>query len=221
MRKYLVLLLILALLPLVLTAQNHTKLMGLPLSLTPAEMVAGLMQRQVQQVTSREMSGYIAGLNVWLTIGAQSDTASCDYIRLSTQCTQGLSQHEDYNALMHWMKKHYGWPDWEATVRSHSFARWFVDFDRDIVMISKASSAVEIWFYENHEKRDFDYYAILKYCERHPVPGVPHLTAQECVVWKSTTPSPEVRKSKVKGKSKRASRKSPRKATAKRRSRRR
>ena len=97
---------------------------------------------------------------------------------------------------MKWMQKHYGKPTWESTVRSHRFARWYVDYDRDIVMIATAQSTVEIWFYENHTVRNIDYYAILKYCERNPNDDVPYYTAEDCVTWKSTAP-PEVHKKKI------------------------
>ena len=132
--------------------------------------------------------------------------------------TQGVSQHEDYVALMKWMQKHYGKPAWESTVRSHRFARWFVDFDRDIVMIATASAGVEVWFYENHQVRNVDYYSILKYCERYPNDNVPYLTAEEQVTWKSTAP-PEVTKKKV-SKRRRAVRRHRTKAKSRKRRRR-
>ena len=103
---------------------------------------------------------------------------------------------EDYVTLMRWMQKKYGQPTWESTVRSHRFARWFIDFDHDIVMVATASTGVEVWFYENHQVRNVDYYAILKYCERYPNDGVPYYTAEDQVTWKSTAP-PEVTKKKV------------------------
>ena len=98
--------------------------------------------------------------------------------------------------LMEWMQMYDGTPAWEARVRSHRFARWYVDYDRDIVMIATAQTAVEIWFYENHSVRNIDYYAILKYCERYPNEDVPYYTAEDQVTWKSTAP-PEVKKKKV------------------------
>ena len=97
-----------------------------------------------------------------------------------------------------------------------SFARWFVDYDRDIVMIATAQSAVEVWFYENHQVRNIDYYAILKYCERYPNDDVPYYTAQDLVTWKSTAP-PEVSKKKISKRHRKASRRSRAKAKRKRR----
>ena len=105
---------------------------------------------------------------------------------LSTRYQQGRTQRDDYKKMMKWMRHHYGAPNWESTVRGHAFARWYVGFDRDIVMITTASSGIEIWFYENHQRRNIDYYAILKYCERNPAPNLPLMTAQESVTWKST-----------------------------------
>ena len=101
------------------------------------------------------------------------------------------------------MRHHYGAPHWESTVRGHAFARWYLDFDRDIVMIATAKSSVDIWFYDNHSKRNIDYYSILKYCERNPSDDVPYYTARECVTWRSTS-VPIVRKpANLKGKAKR------------------
>jgi hypothetical protein len=136
-------------------------------------------------------------MDTWIHIEANKDTTGCNCLVLSTQEQQGHSLNDDYKALMHWMQKHYGKPTWEGHVRSHPFARWIVDFDRDIVMIATASSGVEIWFYENHRVRHIDYYAILKYCERHPILGIPFYTAQEQVTWQSTAPPVVTSKKKV------------------------
>jgi hypothetical protein len=154
------------------------------------------VEKGLQRDYSNSFSGRIAGLNVWLSIAANKDTTGCSHLVLTTRSQQGISQQEDYVALMKWMQKHYGKPTWESTVRSHRFARWYVDYDRDIVMIATAQTAVEIWFYENHSVRNIDYYAILKYCERYPNEDVPYYTAEDQVTWKSTAP-PEVKKKKV------------------------
>ena len=135
--------------------------------------------------------------------------------RFLRRTQQGVSQQEDYVALMRWMQKYYGKPTWESTVRGHRFARWYVDYDRDIVMIATAQSAVEIWFYENHSVRNIDYYAILKHCERYPNDDVPYFTAQDQVTWKSTAP-PEVSKKKF-SKRRKASRRHRTKRTSRRR----
>ena len=196
MKKYLIQIVIVLLLPLVATAQRHTDFVGLPLSQSPQELMGALLEKGLQQVDANSLSGRIAGLDVWLTIAANKDTVGCSHLLLTTRSKQEISQNEDYVALMKWMQKHYGKPTWESTVRSHRFARWYVDFDRDIVMIATAQSTVEIWFYENHKVRNIDYYAILKYCERNPNDDVPYYTAEDCVTWKSTAP-PEVHKKKI------------------------
>ncbi len=196
MKKYLIQIVIVLLLPLVATAQRHTDFVGLSLSQSPQELMGALLEKGLQQEDTNSLSGRIAGLDVWLTIAANKDTVGCSHLLLTTRSQQGISQNEDYVALMKWMQKHYGKPMWESTVRSHRFARWYVDYDRDIVMIATAQSAVEIWFYENHHVRNIDYYAILKYCERNPNDDVPYYTAEDCVTWKSTAP-PEVHKKKI------------------------
>jgi hypothetical protein len=196
MKKYLIQIVIVLLLPLVATAQRHTDFVGLPLSQSPQELMGALLEKGLQQEDANSLSGRIAGLDVWLTIAANKDTVGCSHLLLTTLSKQEISQNEDYVALMKWMQKHYGKPTWESTVRSHRFARWYVDYDRDIVMIATAQSTVEIWFYENHTVRNIDYYAILKYCERNPNDDVPYYTAEDCVTWKSTAP-PEVHKKKI------------------------
>ena len=196
MKKYLIQIVIVLLLPLVATAQRHTDFVGLPLSQSPQELMGALLEKGLQQEDANSLSGRIAGLDVWLTIAANKDTVGCSHLLLTTLSKQEISQNEDYVTLMKWMQKHYGKPTWESTVRSHRFARWYVDYDRDIVMIATAQSTVEIWFYENHKVRNIDYYAILKYCERNPNDDVPYYTAEDCVTWKSTAP-PEVHKKKI------------------------
>lgn len=184
------------LLPLLAAAQKHTEFVGLSLSMSPEELTEKLVEKGLQRDYSDSFSGRIAGLNVWLSVVANKDTTGCSHLVLSTRSQQGASQLEDYVTLMRWMQRHYGPPTWESTVRSHRFARWYIDFDRDIVMIATAQNAIEIWFYENHSVRNIDYYAILKHCERFPNEDVPYFTAEEQVTWKSTAP-PEVSKKKV------------------------
>ena len=196
MQKYIIQILFLLLLPLLATAQKHTEFVGVSLSQSPEELTEKLVEKGLQCDYSNSFSGHIAGLDVWLSIGVNKDTTGCSHLVLTTRTPQGVSQQEDYVTLMKWMQKHYGKPTWESTVRSHRFARWYVDYDRDIVMIATAQSAVEIWFYENHSVRNIDYYSILKYCERYPNDDVPFYTAEEQVTWKSTAP-PEVSKKKV------------------------
>ena len=179
---------------------QHTRFANLSLELSPEEMLQELegkgMHRMMGAGKSHtyQLSGRIAGLEVFLDIHFSKDTTHINHLMLTTRQQQGRSQRDDYSALMQWMRKHYGAPAWESFVRSHAFARWYVGFDRDIVMISTAKTAVEIWFYENHECRNFDYYAILKYCERNPVENVPYMTAQESVTWKSLSTDPTAKK---------------------------
>lgn len=181
-------------------ADDHTNFMGLPLSLSPAEMIDELSNRGMQQEDSFSLSGRISGLNVWLNLNSNRDTSALNSMLLSTRYQQGRTQRDDYKKMMKWMRHHYGAPNWESTVRGHAFARWYIGFDRDIVMIATAKSSVDIWFYDNHSKRNVDYYSILKYCERNPSDDVPYYTARECVTWRSTS-VPTVKKSvQVKGK---------------------
>ncbi len=216
MKNYFIGILVMLLLPLVATAQKHTEFVGLPLSQDLEEMMDNLVKKGLHRVDSNSLTGRIAGLDVWLNIGARKDTTGCSHLMMTTCKQQGISQQEDYVTLLKWMEKHYGKPTWESTVRSHRFARWFVDYDRDIVMIATAQSAVEVWFYENHQVRNIDYYAILKYCERYPNDDVPYYTAQDLVTWKSTAP-PEVSKKKISKRHRKASRRSRAKAKRKRR----
>ena len=216
MKNYFIGILVMLLLPLVATAQKHTEFVGLPLSQDLEEMMDNLVKKGLHRVDSNSLTGRIAGLDVWLNIGARKDTTGCSHLMMTTRQHQGISQQEDYVTLLKWMEKHYGKPTWESTVRSHRFARWFVDYDRDIVMIATAQSAVEVWFYENHQVRNIDYYAILKYCERYPNDDVPYYTAQDLVTWKSTAP-PEVSKKKISKRHRKASRRSRAKAKRKRR----
>ena len=187
-------------------ADDHTNFMGLPLSLSPAEMIDELSNRGMQQEDSFSLSGRISGLNVWLNLNSNRDTSALNSMLLSTRYQQGRTQRDDYKKMMKWMRHHYGAPNWESTVRGHAFARWYIGFDRDIVMIATAKSSVDIWFYDNHSKRNVDYYSILKYCERNPSEDVPYYTARECVTWRSSS-VPTVKKPvQVRGKIKKKGR---------------
>ena len=200
MKKYIEMVCLLGMLCLPVKADDHTEFLGLPLSLSPAEMIEELSRKGMQQEDSFSLSGRLSGLNVWLNLNSNRDTSALNSILLSTRFLQGKTPRDDYKKLMKWMRHHYGAPTWESTVRGHAFARWFLDFDRDIVMIATAKSTVDIWFYDNHAKRNIDYYSILKYCERNPSDDVPYYTAREQVTWRSTS-VPVVRKpAVVKGK---------------------
>lgn len=184
-------------------ADDHTEFLGLPLSLSPMEMIEELSNRGMQQEDSFSLSGRISGLSVWLNLNSNRDTSALNSMQLSTRYQQGRSQRDDYKKMMKWMRHHYGAPHWESTVRGHAFARWYLDFDRDIVMIATAKSSVDIWFYDNHSKRNIDYYSILKYCERNPSDDVPYYTARECVTWRSTSVPIVKKPANLKGKAKR------------------
>lgn len=166
--------------------QDHTRFVDLPLSMPADSLVNALADKGLQQQDRFEMSGRIAGLDIWLYINVGKDSSTVNNIMLTSQELQGKSLEDNYHAITQWMRHHYGSPNWEGKVRSHPFARWYVGFDKDIIVITTASTGIEVWFYNNHLKRNVDYYAILKYCESKPVEGVPQLTAQECVTWKST-----------------------------------
>lgn len=198
-------------------AQEHTRFLDLPLDLTPEEIVEALEDKGLQQEDRYELSGRIAGLDVWMYVNVGKDSTKINHLLLTSQQQQGNTQRDDYVALRKWMQKYYGAPTWESTVRSHSFARWYVGFDRDIVMIATASAGVEIWFYENHQRRNIDYYAILKYCERNPAPGLPVMFARDNVTWKSTGDTSTVKKKAAKRNVRKATKKKA-KATKKRRS---
>ena len=204
-------------------ANDRVRFADLPLTLSPNDIVEQLQQKGMRLVVDDQtpntyrLTGQLAGLKVDADLHYTRDSMRVNYLRLSTR-TAARSVLEDYRVVMQWMEKHYGKPTWESTVRSHPFARWFVDFDQDIVVIVTAKSTVEVWFYNNHLQRHFDYYSILKYCERYPNDNVPYLTAEEQVTWKSTAP-PEVTKKKV-SKRRRAVRRHRTKAKSRKRRRR-
>jgi len=192
MRKLTIILLLMSFWTSVSFGNKSTEFAGLSLKHPANELMSRLAVKGLFRVDSLELSGHISGLSVSVRVEPHAtDSLGCDYVLLSTRYQQGRSQHDDYMALMKWMVKRYGHPHWEGMVRGQRFARWYIDFDHDIVMIASPSTAVEVWFYQNHEKRILDYYAILKYCERHPAPGVPQLSARECAVWKRLPGSSE------------------------------
>ena len=81
---------------------------NIPLSLSPADLSAQLVAKGLRQQDSCTLSGRIAGLDVWLRIGANKDTTGCSHLMLSTNSQQGLNLNDDYTALMKWMQRHYG-----------------------------------------------------------------------------------------------------------------
>lgn len=174
------------------SSQNNIHFSDLPLSLSPDEMVEQLSQKGMHLVMGAglsdtyRMTGRVAGMNVYVDVNFSKDSLHINHLCLSTHKAVHTIL-EDYTTLMRWMEKHYGKPTWESYVRSHPFARWYIGFDCDIVLIATAKSTIEVYFYNNHTKRNIDYYAILKYCERNPVNTAPHLTARESVTWRSKT----------------------------------
>lgn len=181
----------------------HTTFVGLPLSLPADSLVQELKNRGLQQDDVYSLSGRITGMDIWLQLNCTGDSVPLiNSLMLTTRHQQGPTLRDDYKQLMKWMRHHYGTPHWESTVRGHAFARWFVDYDHDIIMIATAQPSIEIWFYENHKKRNIDYYAILKHCERNPTGEVPHLTAQESVTWKNTAKATPAKQQAKHGKKK-------------------
>ncbi len=191
-----------------LTAQadGHTSFVGLSLDMQPEHLMDELCQRGLNRQDEHTLIGRLGGLDILLRMNCSKDASKINSLMLTTTKPYNVSQQENYATLMRWMRKHYGAPTWESFVRSHPFARWYVEHDRDIVMVATGSSTVEVWFYENHDKRNIDYYSILKYCERNPAEGVPNLTAQQSITWKNTAPSRSFKK-KAKGRSRKYYRK--------------
>ncbi len=191
-RKYLLLIVFAIHITVASGSQHDIRFADLPMSLSPNEMVERLVQKGLQRMDNFEKSNYfwltgrVAGMNADVHINYTRDSMAINYLCLSTHKASNTVM-EDYTKLMRWMEKYYGKPNWESTVRSHPFARWYIGFDCDIVLVATAKSNVEVYFYNNHLKRNIDYYAIMKYCERNPVDNVPHLTAREYVTWRSSS----------------------------------
>ena len=168
--------------------EEHVTLLGVPLTVSPQQMVDAMISHGIHhegQDSNRQihqLRGKLSGTDI--TIEVKYDKQEhINYVKMSTP--KHRNQNEDYIHMLHWLEKEYDTPDWQGTVRSHHFCRWFTDFDRDIVLIAAGNGTVEVWFYENHLQRNIDYYSILKYCERYPADDVPFLTARESVTWKS------------------------------------
>ena len=168
--------------------EEHVDFLGLPLNVTPQEMLDEMENRRLRfvQIDSAKqtysLTGILSGIEIAVDMKCNKDLTKINYIRLSTP--KHRNQHEDFSKVLHWLLKEYDEPDWKGTVRGHRFCRWFSDIDHDIIMIATGQGAVEVWFYENHLQRNIDYYSILKYCEKNPAPDVPFLTAMESVTWK-------------------------------------
>lgn len=169
-------------------ADDHTRFQELSLDMNPQQLLQELERRGMQREGDRHLLWHLSDMDITIRLNCKNDTAGINCLTMETCSTGTRDPKGDYALLMKWMRKGYGVPTWEGTVRSHPFARWYVAPDRDIVMITTGGQTVEVWFYENHQRRNVDYYSILKYCERHPADGVPYLTASEAVTWKSSAP---------------------------------
>lgn len=217
-RKYILSIIAATFFAIMSAAQPNIRLADLPLSLSPDQMVEQLQQKGMHLVMGAgltdtyRLTGKLAGLNVYVDVNYAKDSLHINHLRLSTH-KAARTILEDYTTVMRWMEKHYGKPTWESTVRSHPFARWYIGFDCDIVLIATAKSTIEVYFYNNHQKRNIDYYAILKYCERNPVDTAPHLTARESVTWRSSS-APVVKKKPSKRHLRKKASKSRRKSKA-------
>ena len=169
----------------------HVTLFGIPMDASPREMLDVMLQHGLRMASVADtlrrthLTGTLSGMPVEVTVDCNRERTQLNYIRISTVKHERMNQQEDFVRMSRWLHKEYGKPDWTGSVRSHSFNRWFIDFDHDIVLIATGSGTVEAWLYENHQQRNVDYYSILKYCERYPSADVPFLTAQESVTWKN------------------------------------
>ena len=172
-------------------SEEHVWLLDVPLSATPQQLLEAMQHHGIRydrQETSRHtylLKGRLSGMELTIEVRCNKDDSKINLVKFYT--AKHRNQREDYDRLLHWLQKEYDEPDWRGTVRGHSFCRWFIDFDRDILLMAAGDGTVEAWFYENHQQRNIDYYAILKYCERNPATDIPFLTAQESVTWKSDT----------------------------------
>ena len=172
-------------------SEEHVWLLGVPLTVSPQQMVNALTshgisyERQDSSQHIHHLRGVLSGMDVAIEVKCGKAQANINYVKMST--AKYRNQNEDYNRMLHWLQQEYDKPDWQGSVRSHRFCRWFADFDRDIVLIAAGNGTVEVWFYENHLQRNIDYYSILKYCERYPADDVPFMTARESVTWKSNS----------------------------------
>jgi hypothetical protein len=169
---------------------EHVSLAGVALSDSLPAIISALEQQEMQLVdidSARHnvfMSGAIGNIEMLVDISTDKSMQRINHIQMSSPKGDDRNQRADYHALFEWLCGEYGRPDWSGTVRSHHFSRWFFDFDRDVILIATGSGNVEIWFYENHTKRNIDYYSILKYCEKNPAAEVPMLSAAEQITWK-------------------------------------
>jgi len=179
----------------------HVEFLGVSMKAAPQEMLDVMKERGIDflGVDSTEqaylLTGTLSGMEMSVEIYCNKEYTKMDYIKMSTPLPQhstaakghnatAHSLHHDFDKLLRWMRNQYDEPDWKGMVRGHRFCRWFLDFDHDIVLIATGRGNAEVYFYENHNRRNIDYYAILKYCERNPALNVPMMTAEESISWK-------------------------------------
>ena len=188
--------------------EEHVYLLGVPLNATPEQLLDAMQHHGIRYDRmevhrhTHLLKGRLSGMEVTIEVRCNKDDTKINLVKFHT--AKYRNQREDYERMRRWLQKEYDAPDWDGTVRNHHFCRWFVDFDRDILLMAAGDGTVEVWFYENHQQRNIDYYSILKYCERNPAADIPFLTAQESVTWKSDT-MPVVRKHVAKRHGKRSS----------------
>ena len=174
----------------------HVEFLGVSLNASTEEMLEEMDNRGLDLIDVDSaghvymLTGTLSGMEVDVDMCCSKDLSKINYIKISTPIPQQPvashhhGHHSDFDKLLKWLRNEYDEPDWEGSVRNHRFCRWFSDYDHDIVLIATGRGNAEVWFYENHNKRHFDYYAILKYCERNPAPDVPMMTADESISWK-------------------------------------
>ena len=86
-------------------AQEHTRFIDLPLDLAPEEIIETLEDKGLQREDLYELSGRIAGLDVWLYVNVSKDPTKVNQLLLTTQTQQGKTLRDDYVALRKWMQK--------------------------------------------------------------------------------------------------------------------
>ena len=88
LQKYITILVFLTSLTIV-RAQEHTRFLDLPLDLAPEEIMETLEDKGLQRENLFELSGRIAGLDVWLYVNVNKDSTKVNQLLLTTQMQQG------------------------------------------------------------------------------------------------------------------------------------
>ena len=81
-------------------AQEHTRFVDQPLDLLPDELVDALQDKGLQQEDRYELSGRIAGLDVWLYVNVSKDSTKINHV-LSIDVNIVGGQYESYCLLVH------------------------------------------------------------------------------------------------------------------------